>query len=322
LHLAKQQSSSARGHGLKTLAAMVCAFSVWLCSGAASFADTAAADDDLKKAVEKRIYNKLGEFEKIGGPEDLKLYVNIPPPKKAKAGAKSTAVLVLLGGFNSCNPGPYGQHMVTKFNTLRQQLRDEKQVALKYLISCLGKFGLDTHYYTSDAPLEMKSGKIEQLTTDLAALANSTTSKSVQIISHSHGAWYAMRLAYRLPPEIKIRGLATIDPVSQDECKPTTMALGFIKKHFQEGEREPGCSRAPSDVKPEERAAVFKRSGWWRNYFETETFYLHSSAIPETDFNMLVAYREKIDDPLHAHRLISLDDRVWDNLKERILEDF
>jgi len=230
-------------------------------------------------------------------------------------------LMVAIGGYNSCRPGPYKQDMYKPFQEIRKKLAEKKNIKTRFIIGCHGKASGKIHYFTHSNPKELKTGEDVDLLADIEKEAKKTSKKSVYLFGHSHGGWSVMKVAQVLNKKYKIKGLATIDPISKVQCKPSVMAVWWYRLVTNK-KTDPACKRAPADFTDKEIKKIKKRSKWWRNYFQQDTNYLHSGPIDQIDFNMLIAFKDYLRNPGIAHSLIDNDIRVWRNISERVMKDF
>ncbi|NDE17987.1 alpha/beta fold hydrolase [bacterium] len=131
------------------------------------------------------------------------------------------------------------------------------------------------------------------------------------LVGQSHGGWTAMKAALHMKRHVEV--LATADPISVEECDATAFSastLGYATLGFKPW---PGCTRAPLDLKPR-FAEIRAKSGVWHNFYQTETTFLRSSAIPEASTNELLTYTGWTMNPIRGHAYTESDRRVWSKI--------
>jgi hypothetical protein len=96
----------------------------------------------------------------------------------------------------------------------------------------------------------------------------------LHLVGHSYGGWTIMQLAKNLPPEIKIDGFTTIDPISVKECNTAVYASLILG-----GGNLNGCQRAPADFTESDLNAIRLRTNRWTNYYQNNFPLLHSGPI-------------------------------------------
>jgi pimeloyl-ACP methyl ester carboxylesterase len=96
----------------------------------------------------------------------------------------------------------------------------------------------------------------------------------LHLVGHSYGGWTIMQLAKNIPPEIKIEGITTIDPISVKECNTAVYASLILG-----GGNINGCQRAPADFAESDIKAIRSRTNRWTNYYQNNFPLLHSGPI-------------------------------------------
>jgi pimeloyl-ACP methyl ester carboxylesterase len=198
-----------------------------------------------------------------------------PTSPSESMSAPSRVLLAVMGGNASCKAdangetSPYGMKMYTAFETLADSLRGDNHLQVDFFLSC---YNLDAtvHYFTSDQPQTLLATSNDQVPGMIGAMAQNQGSTRVYLAGHSYGGWLAMKTGLALPAGVDVGGLVTIDPISQANCTILNPA---------------DCTEAPSDIVPADRQTLRQRVGTWDNFYETNTFFLHSSAIAEASAN-------------------------------------
>jgi len=125
--------------------------------------------------------------------------------------------------------------------------------------------------------------------------ATQTTNTRVHVIGHSYGGWLAIKMAAKIIASgNEIDSLVTIDPISRDDCTYTNWT---------------NCFGAPIDLRDETLAMIQNKTGYWANYYQNTTYYLHSGRIKFADRN------EQLD---ASHYDIDTHETIWSNIEKRL----
>jgi hypothetical protein len=206
--------------------------------------------------------------------------------------AAPRAMMIVMGGFNSCytgadgNPSPWGMPMFKAAEhaaSLAYQANPDLTVA--WFISCHTTDDL-AYFITSEHPTARASA-LEDVPAWIDDLKRTTKSNSIHALGHSYGGWLGMKTFLALSDDDRLDSLYTLDPISRVDCS------------FSQPQ---GCLSAPQDIDTAQRRVIADRAGTWKNFFETNTPYLHSSAIPEADANL------ELDT---THTRMDTDATVW-----------
>jgi len=254
-------------------------------------------------AIGEEINEALYSYEGVGGEEDLRHLDSIA--RLASDPKIPAHLLVVFGGWGSCRPGPYGQQMFVPAMELGKTA---------YLISCFGKYRRIAHYYTSAEPRALRAGYVDELTAAVSEAAAAAGAAQITIIGHSHGGWLAMQVAHRLPPALHIQKLVTIDPISAIKCPPSRLVNWYYKR-FSGLPDDHDCREPPSDVTAAMRRDLDRKTGVWANYYQRETFHLHSGEISEATLNKKMDFSGSEAERYLSHSRIAADLRVWTELK-------
>lgn len=213
--------------------------------------------------------------------------------------AMADSVVVGFGGYASCRRGEL-EHPVA-----RGVLGLVRTIEARALIAC---FGLTS----SDPVVEGASTTLPELVAKIVTMARATRTRQVVIIGHSHGGWLALQVALRLPVDVQLAYLVTLDPISLLYCGP----LEFASIAPAEAIGDPhslDCQRFPRDVDESQQASIAKRSLGWLGYHQAQTMKLRSSA-PKW------AHRARevvlpVEDG-EAHQAIADDPGIWREIAE------
>ncbi len=208
--------------------------------------------------------------------------------------AENKPTLVVMGGRTSCgrdsngnDPSPYAMGMYSRAKEVMDMLYDQAGVKSDYVLSCYGESST-VIFATSSEPNKIARATKEEFSNMLQQ--NRGASSELFFAGHSYGGWLAMKTSLALNAEDQISGLFTIDPISRVKCS--------FSKPF-------GCQSSPTDIKRAQRESINQKTGQWVNFFQTQTWYLHASAIKEADINYEVDA---------AHREIDTRAGVWSEI--------
>ena len=209
------------------------------------------------------------------------------------SGIDPQPLVVLMGGNTSCRAdssgradSPYATGLYRRFVGLRDLLKAQRGIDARYITTCYGNTE-QIRYATSNAPDTIEATTREQLP---ALIRRLQSGSEIYILGHSYGGWLAMKTGVELADQ-PIRGMFTVDPISRVDCN----ASGGIA----------GCTRAPRDIGVTEREKIKSASDHWRNFFQTQTVWLHSSPMDEADVNSQIRA---------AHTSIDSDDGTWNEI--------
>lgn len=206
--------------------------------------------------------------------------------------------MALMGGRGSCgqdaqgNQSPFAMSNYPQFRSMIDSLISRGTV-VNFLVSCYQGSNV-IKQITSDAPASIVSGDIETTKRKVASMVAALLPAQTFLMGHSYGGWLAMKTALALGQGAAVAGLFTIDPISPVTCTFT---------------RPEGCTAAPSDVTGAQRDLLAAQTGNWTNFYQTSTFYLHSSVINQADEN------QHID---AEHTAIDTDRQVWNTIGAEI----
>lgn len=187
--------------------------------------------------------------------------------------------LAVFGGNASCKPdqngqrSPLGMDMYRPFVALSDRLTTDNGWHLSWILTCHNS-DASVHYVTSDDPEAMRTMPIPEVAPFVESFTTANSPGHVFIGGHSYGGWLALKVALALPDDLNIEGLFSIDAISRKNCTFANPAE---------------CTQAPTDITRDQRRTLSDRTAHWINFFENQTFYLHSSPISEADENLKVA---------------------------------
>ncbi len=212
-------------------------------------------------------------------------------------------IVVALGGYTSCGSGgPTSMGMYTPVKKLIDDLkvvRAERRV--HYVIGCLDSAAPPKgkgQFISSRLRGKAYSGDTSDIQREIETISKSSPNAPIFLAGHSYGGWQAMYLSTRLPAAITISGLYTIDPIS-NKCGASEVIFGSQE-----------CRRAPREF---DNLAIQKRVGDWRNLYQDQDSWIHSSEISEAK-NHHIVYRG-------PHTEIDADERTWDLIKSSVYSE-
>jgi pimeloyl-ACP methyl ester carboxylesterase len=211
-------------------------------------------------------------------------------------------MVVAFGGFGSCAVAGYTSEM--KASVMIDHLARNLDADL--IKTC---FALSTSTVFAE---NIESGEgFRGSISDLFDFIAESADGPILLVGQSYGGWLALQASLHLPSEIRILGLATIDPISMETCSPANFAGSILIGS------DPGCTEAPSDLASKfER--IKRRVGDWHHFYQTEFSNLHSSRIPIATTNQKLSYGESWH-PFGAHALTETDPRIWNNIQSRFI---
>jgi len=208
---------------------------------------------------------------------------------------RDKVVLVVMGGNTSCGqdaagqPSPFGTTLYGPFRQVADDLARSGGEEPRWLVSC--HTAASTFYYaTSESPDQIQSAALEQATGIVDGLTGDDG--RLFVAGHSYGGWLALQVA--LGARQPVEALTSIDPISRATCSFTSPF---------------GCMSFPSDVTAAQRAELKRKTGRWVNFYQTQTWYLHSGAAAEADANVQLAV---------PHVGIETDGNVWGEIGEQV----
>ncbi len=198
---------------------------------------------------------------------------------RLKDAQSDSVFLAVFGGNASCKPDdtgedtPLGMDMYAPFRILDDHLTNDNGWNVTWLLTCHNSDDV-VFYVTSDEPTTMREMSIPQVVPLIENLTGTNHSGHVFLAGHSYGGWLALKAGLALADDVKVEGLFSIDPISRPNCTFANPAE---------------CTQAPSDITHAQRLMLSERTDHWLNFYENQTFYLHSGPMPEADENIQVA---------------------------------
>jgi len=203
-------------------------------------------------------------------------------------------LLVYIGGWNSCSlnsidrqSSPYGMSSYPNFLQLHRELRQLSGRIPRYVLACQTARGNIYYYTTSDPTTLIQAKDVESLLTTIQHEQQLARGPTI-LLGHSHGGWIAMQAVLNLPRTIPFYKLTTIDAISRELCSPSNI-VGIYQASWQMPELQfanPDCLIAPRDISNTERNYIRTRVRRWQNDFQTQSQFLHSSAIAQAHDNL------------------------------------
>jgi len=231
----------------------------------------------------------------------------------SESGTAKPAVLVFFGGFGSCKVGGWPSEIKARGEI--DNLADSLRAAGFYdLLDSRSCFAIGNNRVFSEFDDE---GAFESSPNELFETIRDAASAHggpVFLMGHSHGGTMAM-LASTWLEDLDVRGLATIDPISMENCS----AGGFFTQIFDFGS-DAGCRQSPADLVPIYPRIKLAIKDFWLNFYQNQHSLVHSGPIPLASTNTYVGYSYAGNTPTGTHGAIQLDSRVWGAITENVLE--
>ncbi len=223
--------------------------------------------------------------------------------KLSDADSKEEVQFVVMGGNSSCRNdefgntrSPLGTDVHNSFKTILELVVADGRFEPKWIVSCHRNSNAAVHYATSESGTQVFETTPEQFITMINGNYLQATARSTFVAGHSYGGWLTMKTALAAIPEQTFDGVFTIDPISRVHCTFSNPG---------------GCTQAPRDITNEQRSMIREVSVFWGNYYQTNTFYLHSAPMEEADLNL------QLDT---SHTGIDSHEGVWTSIKGTVLE--
>lgn len=227
----------------------------------------------------------------------------------ADLSAPGKALLVYMGGFNSCRRGtPLKLAAINELSKVRDAVTAAGFEA-RWVLTCYDGMSSTVIRWTSSADPEKvfgiawnEPGRKGELFDEVTNLTDDLT-VPLFIVGHSYGGWLAANLAAYIgrAPNGRgaVHGLFTIDPISPYHCNQISYAATIAKaqNHFSWLMTENGCQHAPIQLSTKDGATypglmrndsdgvvhglIRTSARLWRNFYQDRDF-LHSSAVPVT----------------------------------------
>jgi predicted alpha/beta hydrolase family esterase len=205
-------------------------------------------------------------------------------------------MLVLNGGNSTCQgksqPTPIGMGAWAKFSEIVEGLNTRGEIQFNYLASCYENSDATIHYVSNDNPEDPIAVDLEEYYNVVNDMAYLDPDGYRFFTGHSYGGWLALKTLVQADYEVDT--LYSNDPISRKHCTFSNPAQ---------------CTRAPTDISTSEYELIADKTDEWHNFYETRTWYLHSSAIPQADENLKFNVSHTQMDDL---------DELWNPLADRI----
>jgi pimeloyl-ACP methyl ester carboxylesterase len=209
-------------------------------------------------------------------------------------------IVMVMGGRTSCAKvdneySPKGMGMYVNFQQLLARVEAEGK-SIDWVLTCYRE-NADVHYILSSDPntvITAPIGDFNRATSQF--LTRNGRQQPILVAGHSYGGWLAMKTVQTLPMEFD--SLFAIDAISRVHC-------AF--------DRPFGCTSAPQDFDANQRAYLNTQTDLFANYYQTRTFYLHSSPISQADRNIEMDL---------THNEIDRSAELWASIEARTLSSF
>jgi predicted alpha/beta hydrolase family esterase len=219
----------------------------------------------------------------------------------SESGPKEQLHFTIMGGNSSCRDdgvgnarSPIGNGVYNSFHTMLADINADHRFSVKWTVSCHPNNNATVYYATSETGTQVQQASIEQFVQNITTNPAPDTQDPVFFAGHSYGGWLTMKAAMAATEEQQFAGIYTIDPISRVHCTFTNPA---------------GCTSAPRDFNADHRAFIRDHSDYWANFYQTQTFYLHSAAMGEADENL------KLNT---SHTEIDAHPEVWEKIRAQV----
>lgn len=260
------------------------------------------------------------------------------------AQANPNAIVVTIGGYESCTQAPGTGH--SPYRTLMWRRLDSElspmiaaqtgapaiSIATCYDMTQDNVISFKERTSASDAEsgfnvfpmfdlptLETFAPVIDWVVKSVQEFASQVKDPKIYFVGHSYGAWTSLQAASQLLAMGEpVRSIFTIDAISPILCNPRAYLVVFpwVPKE---------CNVAPQDISHETRSQLLESlSNRWFHFYENQQTYLHSAAIPELEplkQNFLFSFSNEIPVIGDEHKMLSGDPRVWRIIEEQVLSD-
>ncbi len=209
------------------------------------------------------------------------------------------SLIVVIGGNSSCDhqfDGWGRKTLFDGFNRMTTKLRKKYKVYIdnNVLFACYWKDSTEMVFNSTDERPD-QSHPIQHQDLASVVMQKAQPQTSVTIIGYSYGGWRAMVLTDELAKRgFRNQVLFTIDPISRN-CSNI---------------RQRECREAPRDLDHQMRQQVAASTISWVNFYQKMPI-LHSSEIPEADFNYKIRLR--------AHWFLDTSYKVWNLITDHFV---
>ena len=184
-------------------------------------------------------------------------------------------LLVINGGNSTCQnvenllyeATPIGMGMWNEFQDIKNNVLS-RNISFHYMVSCYESTNPTVHYISSESPNTVNSVEFDEYLSTLNSMVSNypNAKKFFQVTLRG---WLVLKTAIQADYEIDM--VYSNDPISRVNCSFNTPG---------------GCTERPSDITTAEYESISQKSEIFSNYYQTKTFYLHSSEISEADSNV------------------------------------
>ena len=211
---------------------------------------------------------------------------------RLQSGDETKPLLVVMGGFSTCAlaeqhddwESPLGMRLARHTFQMIAGLQTERSIEFDVIFSCFTKLSELRYTESTDNYAKLHVSQPTGEVVKHVALEITRHPKTF-IIGHSYGGWLAMRAVIGGPNKGHIKSLFTVDPISQKYCRLES-PVGWGN-----------CTVAPPDIGEPQQRSIDQSTDLWMNYWEDQTFYLHSGAMPHATKNIqLSETHSTIDD--------------------------
>ena len=210
-------------------------------------------------------------------------------------------LFVSMGGNKSCGTDSdrrsYSAYTTSMFTYSKAYVWGPKaaQAEWNFLASC-HTTEATVYHLSSQEPNTVRAAHIDDFYGLIKQLARE--SSGVYLAGHSYGGWLAMKAVLEFSEDEEFRDyplrLYTVDPISRVHCSFATPG---------------GCRSAPQDFSTTQKERIAEQTLAWQNFYQTNTWYLHSSEIEESDEN------HHIDS---SHTNIDGTRSVWEQISSNV----
>ncbi len=209
--------------------------------------------------------------------------------ENAKAASDKTYI-VFQSGFSSCSKDldldPRGSNVYEPMNHLLLRLK-LKGIDFEHSTSCF-PFDLDpkvVRYYLKDKKGELQSDHAEIYSEKLAASIKASGARNLVIISHSHGAWLAMKQI--INDKFKDLNILfiSLDAISMKNCSPPVFVRNMFINTTPFGPVFEECREFPTDFNLSDLKKIKEETSKWINIYQDDYYYIQSTRNMFADKN-------------------------------------